>query len=66
MACWLQTTNQNKSRFSVKKTLVVVRMGDINARLDQLDEKVNIRYAKFKAGINKNNNELTRLKAGIE
>ena len=66
MATWLQTTNKNKSRFSIEKIPVVTRMGDINARLDQSDEKVNKRYAKLKANIDKNNNELTRLREGIE
>ena len=66
MVGWLQTTNKNKSRFSSEKIPVVAKMGDINARLDQLDDKVNKRYAKLKADINKNNNELTGLKARIE
>ena len=62
----LQTANKNRSRFSTEKILVVARMGYVNARLDQLDEKVNKKYAELKAEINKNNNALARLKAWIE
>ena len=50
----------------MKKSRLVVRMGDINSILDQLDEKVNNRYAELKVNIEKNNNELTGLKAKIE
>ena len=66
MAGWLQTSNKNKSKFNIEKFPVVARMGDVNARLDQLDEKVNKRYTELEADIDKNNNELTGLKAGIE
>ena len=59
MVGWLQTANKNKSRFSTEKIPAVARMGDINARLDQLDEKVNKRYAELKVDIDKNNNKLT-------
>ena len=37
-------------------------MGDINARLDQLDKK----YAELKVDIDKNNNDLTGLKARLD
>ena len=66
MVGWLQTGNTNKLRFSTEKIPVVARMGDINARLDQLDEKVNKRYVELKEDIDKNNNELTGLKAGLD
>ena len=33
-------------------------MGDVNTRLDQLDEKVNKKYAELKVEIDKNNNAL--------
>ena len=66
MAGWLQTANKNKSRFSAEKILVVAKIRDINARLDQLDKKVNKRYAELKVDIDKNNNELTGLKVGLK
>ena len=50
----------------MEKIIVLARMGDVNARLDQLDEKVNKKYAEFKAEFDKNNNALTRLKPRIE
>ena len=62
MVGWLQIANKNKSRFNTEKIPVV----DINARLDQLDEKVNKRYAELKADIDKKNNELIGLKTGLE
>ena len=62
MAGWLQTTNKNKSRFIGEKIPVVAKMGDINARLAQLDKK----YAELKADIDKNNNDLTGLKARLD
>ena len=58
--------NKNKSMFNTKKSRLVVRMGDINSLLDQLDEKVNNRYAELKANIEKNNNDLIGLKVGLE
>ena len=60
-----RTSNKNKSRFSMEKIPVVTKM-DVNARLDQLDEKVNKKYVELKAEIDKNNNALTRLKTGIQ
>ena len=66
MVGWLQTTNKNKSRFSIEKIPVVARMGDINARLDQLDEKINNRYVELKEDIETNDNELTWSMAGID
>ena len=53
MVGWLQTTNKNKSRFNTKKILVVAKLRDINARLEQLDEKVNNIYGELKADIDK-------------
>ena len=45
-------------------------MGDVNAKLDQLDEKVNKKYVELKVDFEKKNNMLTStvagLKAGIE
>ena len=62
MASWLQTANKNKSRFNTEKIPVIAKMGDINDRLDQLDKK----YAELKANIDKNNNDLIGLKAGLD
>ena len=33
-------------------------MGDVNARLAQLDEKINKKYAELKDKVDKNNNKL--------
>ena len=60
------TTNKNKSRFSVEKNLIVTRMGDVNSRLDQLDEKVNKIYTELKEKIEKHNNALTSTVRGIK
>ena len=62
MVGWLQTTNKNKSRFTVEKVLVVAKMGDVNAGLDQLDKK----YEELKTDIDKNNNDLTGLKTRLD
>ena len=59
---WLQTANKNKSRFIARKIPVVTKMGDVNAILDQSEKK----YAELKADIDKNNNDLTGHKAGLD